>query len=155
LCVHRSLKALADLFALERIYNDTRMHDWDYIAPDKVGEGGGGGRQCGDWVNAWKTMSFSPWVWLRCGSHLVFSALAACRRRPLTPHPALAPTASLPQAKAIYRLMEALCGELRGVAVPLVDSFAIPDHILRAPIGLSTTAVDPYSEYLAAAGFDA
>jgi acyl-CoA oxidase len=91
--VHRSLKALADLFALERIYNDTRMHDWDYIAPDK--------------------------------------------------------------AKAIYRLMEALCGELRGVAVPLVDSFAIPDHILRAPIGLSTTAVDPYSEYLAAAGFDA
>lgn len=36
---HRSLKALADLFALERIYHDTRMHDWDFIAPDKVGWG--------------------------------------------------------------------------------------------------------------------
>lgn len=41
-----------------------------------------------------------------------------------------------PQAKAIYRLIEALCGEVRGVAVPLVDAFAIPDHILRSPIGL-------------------
>jgi acyl-CoA oxidase len=60
-----------------------------------------------------------------------------------------------PQAKAIYRLIGSLCGELRGVAVPLVDAFAIPDHILRAPIGLSTAGVDPYSEYLAAAGFDA
>ena len=35
------------------------------------------------------------------------------------------------------------CSEVRGVAVPLVDAFAIPDHILRAPIGLSTTTVDP------------
>ena len=116
------------------------------------------------------------------------------------------------QAKAIQRLIAALCSELRGVAVPLVDAFAIPDHILRAPIGLrwapwpglgraglptavrplcmefvsthptpapqtplhplthtppppppaphaclpacSTTAVDPYNEYLTAIGFN-
>ncbi|KAL4859226.1 Acyl-coenzyme A oxidase [Chlorella vulgaris] len=89
----RSLKALADLFALDRIYNDIIFRNDDYIAPEK--------------------------------------------------------------AKAIYRLIGSLCGELRGVAVPLVDAFAIPDHILRAPIGLSTAGVDPYSEYLAAAGFDA
>jgi acyl-CoA oxidase len=51
--------------------------------------------------------------------------------------------------------VEALCGELRGVAVPLVDAFGIPDHILRAPIGLSTQQQDPYGHYLQAAGFDA
>ncbi|PSC71176.1 acyl-coenzyme A oxidase peroxisomal [Micractinium conductrix] len=88
----RSLKALADLFALDRIHSDIIFRNDDYIAPEK--------------------------------------------------------------AKAIQRLIEALCSELRGVAVPLVDSFAIPDHILRAPIGLSTTAVDPYGSYLEAAGFD-
>ena len=40
------------------------------------------------------------------------------------------------------------------MAVPLVDAFAIPDHILRAPIGLASAAVDPYGVYLHAAGFD-
>lgn len=59
------------------------------------------------------------------------------------------------QAKAISRLITALCAELRGVAVPLVDAFAIPDHVLRAPIGLgSASGVDIYREYLHAAGFD-
>ena len=41
-------------------------------------------------------------------------------------------------------------GELRGVAVPLVDAFAIPDHILRAPIGMMN---DPYAAYLKAIGW--
>jgi acyl-CoA oxidase len=41
------------------------------------------------------------------------------------------------------------------VAPSLVDAFAIPDHILRAPIGLANTgASDVYKEYLLAAGFD-
>ncbi len=41
------------------------------------------------------------------------------------------------------------------MALQLVDAFAIPDHILRAPIGMSGAAVsDPYKEYLLAAGFD-
>lgn len=88
----RSLKAMADLYALDRIYNDILFRNDDYIAPEK--------------------------------------------------------------AKAIKRLIEALCGELRGVAVPLVDSFAIPDFILRAPIGLSSGAHDPYGDYLHAVGFD-
>jgi acyl-CoA oxidase len=39
------------------------------------------------------------------------------------------------KAKAIQRLIVDLCSELRGVAVPLVGAFNIPDHILRAPIG--------------------
>lgn len=59
------------------------------------------------------------------------------------------------QAKAIKKLIEQLCLELRGVALPLVDAFAIPDHILRAPIGLgAASGVDIYKEYLHAAGFD-
>jgi len=41
------------------------------------------------------------------------------------------------KAKAISRLIVRLCAELRGVALPLVDAWAIPDFILRAPIGLS------------------
>jgi len=41
------------------------------------------------------------------------------------------------KAKAIGRLIVRLCAELRGVALPLVDAWAIPDFILRAPIGLS------------------
>ena len=43
--------------------------------------------------------------------------------------------------------------ELRGVAVPLCDAFAIPDHILRAPIGLAAGSADPYAQYLAAIGW--
>ena len=58
------------------------------------------------------------------------------------------------KAKAIARTIERLCLELRGVAVPLVDAFGIPDHILRAPIALSTGIHDPYGDYLHAAGFE-
>lgn len=63
------------------------------------------------------------------------------------------------KAKAISRLIVTLCSELRGVALQLVDAFAIPDHILRAPIGLGGNGVggpppDIYKEYLAAAGFE-
>lgn len=59
------------------------------------------------------------------------------------------------QAKAIQKLIVALCSELRGVALSLVAAFGIPDHILRAPIGLAAhSGVDIYKEYLAAVGFD-
>jgi len=88
----KALKAMADLFALQKIYDDIVFRNDDYIAPEK--------------------------------------------------------------AKAINRMIERLCAELRGVAVPLCDSFGLADHILRAPIGLSTGVHDPYGEYLQAAGFD-
>ena len=58
------------------------------------------------------------------------------------------------KAKAIKRMIEKLCLELRGVCCPLVDAFAIPDFILRAPIGLSTAAQDPYSAYLQSIGWE-
>lgn len=65
------------------------------------------------------------------------------------------PAAVLRQAKAIQRLIVQLCSELRGVALPLVSAFGVPDHILRAPIGLGVhSGVDIYKEYLAAVGFD-
>lgn len=58
------------------------------------------------------------------------------------------------KAKAMQRLQEELCSELRGVAVQLVDAFAIPDIILRAPIGLSVDGSNNiYRDYLSAAGF--
>lgn len=88
----RSLKAMAEIFALDRIHGDIIFRNDDYIAPEK--------------------------------------------------------------AKAIARTIERLCLELRGVAVPLVDAFGIPDHILRAPIALSTGIHDPYGDYLHAAGFE-
>uniref|UniRef100_A0A383WGP6 Acyl-coenzyme A oxidase n=1 Tax=Tetradesmus obliquus TaxID=3088 RepID=A0A383WGP6_TETOB len=59
------------------------------------------------------------------------------------------------KAKAIQRLIVQLCSELRGVALPLVAAWGVPDHILRAPIGLGVhSGVDIYKEYLAAVGFD-
>jgi hypothetical protein len=45
--------------------------------------------------------------------------------------------------------------QLRSVALPLVSAWGVPDHILRAPIGLgSHSGVDIYKEYLTAVGFD-
>ena len=67
----------------------------------------------------------------RCRRTLLLLLAVASSARRRWPDARL-PTQPL-QAKAIQRLIEALCSELRGVAVPLVDSFAIPDHILRAP----------------------
>ena len=57
------------------------------------------------------------------------------------------------KAKAIQKLVEALCKEVRGVAVPLVDSFGIPDFILRSPIGRSASSKDPYVDYLSSIGW--
>ena len=86
------------------------------------------------------------------------------------------------KAKAVQKLIERLSGSLRNVAVPLVgsarcvqnqapmhfppqsavtakyilqvDAFAIPDHILRAPIGLQTPDGDPYAVYLRSIGWN-
>jgi hypothetical protein len=41
---------------------------------------------------------------------------------------------SAPQSKAITRTVNRLCGELREIALPLVDAFAIPDSLV-GPIG--------------------
>ncbi|KAI5074631.1 hypothetical protein GOP47_0010592 [Adiantum capillus-veneris] len=54
------------------------------------------------------------------------------------------------KAKAIQRLVEHLCHEVRLVAKELVDAFGIPDFILRAPIGLKSRQ---YSEYSHIVGF--
>lgn len=68
-------------------------------------------------------------------------------------HEVIAPSKS----KAIQKLLLKLCSDLRSVAGPLVDAFAIPDGILRAPIGTSVFVnaqdVELYDGYLRAAGF--
>ncbi len=46
-----------------------------------------------------------------------------------------------PKSRAIRRLVNTVCGEVREVAVPLVDAFGIPDDLLGAPAALRPTGV--------------
>ena len=48
-----------------------------------------------------------------------------------------------PKAKAIRKLVNRLCAEVREQAVPLVDAFAIPDAVLGAPIGIQVSPSVP------------
>lgn len=57
------------------------------------------------------------------------------------------------KAKAIRKLISQLYLEVRQIALPMIDSFNIPDDILRAPIGLSTEE-SLYQQYLNAIGFE-
>ena len=92
-------------------------------------------------------------------SHSVFCSLVSSYTTPLfkihtkptnVPH-----KTNRHQAKAIQRLIVQLCSEVRGIALALVSAFNLPDHILRAPIGLAANSgVDFYREYLNAVGFD-
>ena len=60
------------------------------------------------------------------------------------------------KAKAIHRLVAELAVEGRAAAAELVAAWGLPDHILRAPIGLSVHAhADLFSEYLGGVGFQA
>lgn len=52
------------------------------------------------------------------------------------------------KAKAIQRLVEHLCSEVRAVAKEVVDAFGIPDFVLRAPIGLQSRQYSEYSHYV-------
>lgn len=54
------------------------------------------------------------------------------------------------KVKAIGRLLEHLRMEMRSMAVPLVDAFNVPDHILRSPIGLQS---QDYSTYVEVVGW--
>ncbi|HJS48626.1 MAG TPA: acyl-CoA dehydrogenase, partial [Gemmatimonadales bacterium] len=49
-----------------------------------------------------------------------------------------------PKARAIRALVNRLCGELRTVAGPLVDGFAIPDPCLEAPIAVGNDAASNF-----------
>ena len=40
------------------------------------------------------------------------------------------------KSKAVRSLVTKLCGEVRLIAVPLVDAFGIPDEVLAAPIAV-------------------
>ncbi|KAK9111073.1 hypothetical protein Scep_018592 [Stephania cephalantha] len=54
------------------------------------------------------------------------------------------------KAKAIHKLTEYLCYQVRSVARELVDAFELPDHVTRAPIGLQS---EPYTQYTQYIGF--
>ncbi|KAF5960531.1 hypothetical protein HYC85_001740 [Camellia sinensis] len=56
------------------------------------------------------------------------------------------------KAKAIHKLTEYLCFQVRNIARELVDAFDLPDHVTRAPIGKQSTA-EVYSQYTQIVGF--
>ncbi|KAK6923740.1 Acyl-CoA dehydrogenase/oxidase C-terminal [Dillenia turbinata] len=55
------------------------------------------------------------------------------------------------KAKAIHKLTEYLCFQVRNVAKELVDAFDLPDHVTRAPIAMQSEAYSQYTQYI---GFD-
>lgn len=155
----RALKALADLFALRCIEADMLFRNDEYVAPSKVRRSTGSLRSAGK-VAAGQHMQGLQRGMQGCSTCAVrwLHCIVACRVSLALAHPhtcvALC-AATTPQAKAIQRLIVSLCSELRGGALPLVAAFGVPDHILRAPIGLgSHSGVDMYREYLTSVGFD-
>ncbi|XP_052195553.1 acyl-coenzyme A oxidase, peroxisomal isoform X2 [Diospyros lotus] len=56
------------------------------------------------------------------------------------------------KAKAIHKLTEYLCFQVRNIARELVDALDLPDHVTRAPIGMQSTA-EAYSQYTQYVGF--
>lgn len=56
------------------------------------------------------------------------------------------------KAKAIHKLTEYLSFQVRNIAKELVDGFDLPDYVIRAPIGMQTTA-EAYSQYTNSVGF--
>ncbi|EPS69661.1 hypothetical protein M569_05102, partial [Genlisea aurea] len=56
------------------------------------------------------------------------------------------------KAKAIHKLVEYLCFQVKNIAKELVDAFDLPDYVTRAPIGMQA-AEDAYTVYTQYAGF--
>nr|GMC91301.1 acyl-coenzyme A oxidase 2, peroxisomal [Ipomoea batatas]GME21102.1 acyl-coenzyme A oxidase 2, peroxisomal [Ipomoea batatas] len=56
------------------------------------------------------------------------------------------------KAKAVQKLMEYLCFQVRNIAKELIDGFDIPEYVIRAPIALQD-AEEAYSQYAHNAGF--
>ncbi|KAG6401185.1 hypothetical protein SASPL_138033 [Salvia splendens] len=56
------------------------------------------------------------------------------------------------KAKAIHKLTEYLCFQVKNVAKEMVDAFDLPDYVTRAPIGMQA-AEDAYTVYTQYAGF--
>ncbi|KAA0036009.1 hypothetical protein IC582_017111 [Cucumis melo] len=52
------------------------------------------------------------------------------------------------KAKAIHKLTEYLCFQVRNIAQELVDAFDLPDHVTRAPIAMQSNAYSQYTQYV-------
>ncbi|XP_022929316.1 acyl-coenzyme A oxidase, peroxisomal [Cucurbita moschata] len=52
------------------------------------------------------------------------------------------------KAKAIHKLTEYLCFQVRNIAQELVDAFDLPDHVTRAPIAMKSNAYSQYTQYI-------
>ncbi|CAH9109642.1 unnamed protein product [Cuscuta europaea] len=56
------------------------------------------------------------------------------------------------KAKAIHKLTEYLCFQVRNIAKELIDAFDLPDYVIRAPIAVQD-AEQVYTQYTQFAGF--
>ncbi|KAL0396592.1 UNVERIFIED_CONTAM: Acyl-coenzyme A oxidase 2, peroxisomal [Sesamum calycinum] len=56
------------------------------------------------------------------------------------------------KAKAIHKLTEYLCFQVKNISRELVDAFDLPDYVTRAPIGMQA-AEEAYAQYTQFAGF--
>ena len=54
--------------------------------------------------------------------------------------------------QAVHKLSEYLSFQVRNIAKELVDAFDLPDHVIRAPIGMQSTT-EAYSQYTQYVGF--
>ncbi|KAJ4841530.1 Acyl-coenzyme A oxidase 2, peroxisomal [Turnera subulata] len=52
------------------------------------------------------------------------------------------------KAKAIHKLTEYLCFQVRNIAGELVNAFDLPDHVTRAPIAKQSEAYAHYTQYV-------
>eukprot|EP00257_Ricinus_communis_P023320 XP_015583267.1 acyl-coenzyme A oxidase 2, peroxisomal [Ricinus communis] len=52
------------------------------------------------------------------------------------------------KAKAIHKLTEYLCFQVRNIARELIDAFDLPDHVTRAPIAMNSDAYGQYTHYV-------
>ncbi|KAG5611597.1 hypothetical protein H5410_022878 [Solanum commersonii] len=56
------------------------------------------------------------------------------------------------KAKAIHKLADYLCFQVKNIARELVDAFDLPDYVTRAPIGVQTPS-EAYTQYTQNVGF--
>ncbi|KAL5556350.1 hypothetical protein UlMin_038586 [Ulmus minor] len=52
------------------------------------------------------------------------------------------------KAKAIHKLSEYLCFQVRNIAKELIDAFDLPDQVTRAPIAMKSEAYTHYTQYV-------
>lgn len=132
-------QAMADLFALKCIYEEALFRNDDYVSPEKA-------KAIARLIEELCLEVQLVVVHLSCivspchnrsrkGRMVVQVIAISCLHR-------CARLGTDSGLDICHTVSDASVCQVRGVAVPLCAAFAIPDHILRAPIGLATGQED-------------